>query len=120
MRYLSLLLFLSSITGFSQHDVVANHIDSTEKWSLHFQFTTIMQGHPAFHAPYAGQNSLSDTTDHALSVTSTFYLGRKLWKGAAFYFNPEIAGGKGIGTALGIAGFTNGECFHIGDPSPAL
>src|SRR5205823_5779177 len=56
----------------------------------------------------------------AFSVTSTLFLGRKLWRGASFYFNPEVAGGKGISSALGIAGFTNGECFRIGDPSPTL
>jgi high affinity Mn2+ porin len=31
-----------------------------------------------------------------------------------------MPGGKGIGGALGIAGFTNGECFRIGDPAPAV
>src|SRR4051812_28789200 len=90
--------------------------DSTEKWSWHYQFTGIMQGHPGFHAPYAGQNSLDSVREKAFSVTSTFYFGRRLWKGGEFYLNPEIAGGKGISSALGIAGFTNGECFRIGDP----
>ncbi|HEU4717532.1 MAG TPA: carbohydrate porin [Bacteroidia bacterium] len=94
--------------------------DSTEKWSWHYQFTGVMQGHAAFHAPYAGQNSLDSTAEQAFSVTSTFYFGRRLWTGGELYFNPEIAGGKGISSALGIAGFTNGECFRIGDPSPAL
>ncbi len=91
-----------------------------EKWSYHFQFTGVMQGHPSFHAPYAGPNSLSSEKESAFSVTSTFYLGRKLWKGASVYFNPEIAGGSGIGRTLGIAGFTNGECFRVADASPAL
>jgi high affinity Mn2+ porin len=94
--------------------------DSTEKWSWHYQFTGIMQGHPGFHASYAGQNSLDTVREKAFSVTSTFFLGRRLWKGGEFYLNPEIAGGKGISSALGIAGFTNGECFRIGDPSPAI
>src|ERR1044072_3713214 len=94
--------------------------DSTEKWSWHYQFTGIMQGHPGFNAPYAGQNSLGNMREKAFSVTSTFALGRRLWKGGEIYFNPEIAGGKGISSALGIAGFTNGECFRIGDPSPAV
>ncbi len=97
-----------------------NGKDSIEKWSYHFQFTGIMQGHPAFSAPYSGKNSLSNEQENAFSVTSTLYLGRKLWKGASFYFNPEVAGGKGISSATGIAGFTNGECFRIGDPTPAL
>ena len=102
---------------FSQ---TASAADSTEKWSWHFQFTGIMQGHPGVHAPYGGQNSLDSVREKAFSVTSTFYLGRRLWKNGEFYVNPEIAGGKGISSALGIAGFTNGECFRIGDPSPAL
>jgi high affinity Mn2+ porin len=98
----------------------ATENDTLEKWSYHFQFTGIAQGHAAFPAPYSGDNSLNSEQEKAFSVTSTLFLGRKLWKGAAFYFNPEMAGGKGISSALGIAGFTNGECFRIGDPSPAI
>jgi high affinity Mn2+ porin len=94
--------------------------DSIEKWSYHYQFTAVMQGHPAFKAPYAGNNSLDSIKEQALSITSTLFLGRKLWKGGSVYFNPEIAGGKGMSSALGIAGFTNGECFRIGSPDPAL
>lgn len=94
--------------------------DSLEKWCFHFQFTGIMQGHPPFHSAYSGKNSLKDSAEQAFSVTSTIYVGRKLWKGASIYFNPEVAGGKGISYALGIAGFTNGETFRIGDPAPSL
>ena len=39
---------------------------------------------------------------------------------AAVYFNPEVAGGSGLSGARGIAGFTNGETFRIGDPAPNL
>jgi high affinity Mn2+ porin len=94
--------------------------DSTENWNMHFQLTVIDQSHPAFKAAYSGQNSLSPEAEEALSLTTTLYIGRKLWKGAALYFNPEIAGGSGFSQARGIAGFTNGETFRIGDPSPAL
>ena len=48
------------------------------------------------------------------SVTSTAFLGRKLWSGASIYFNPEMAGGQGLSSTLGIAGFPNGETFRIG------
>src|SRR6202008_4167638 len=92
----------------------------TDKISTHFQLTSIMQGHPAFNAADIGQNSLSANKQQALSLTSTLFLGAKLWKGASVYFNPEVAGGRGIGSALGIAGFTNGECFRIGNPEPAI
>ena len=89
-------------------------------WSYHFQFTGILQGHPPIHAPYSGKNSLQSDYEQAYSVTSTLYLGRKLWKGAAIYFNPEMAGGSGVSSTLGIAGFPNGETFRIGDPAPTV
>ena len=100
--------------------LLANRFDSLEKWSLHFQFTSIWQGHPDFQAKYSGPNSLEKKAESALSVTSTLYLGRRLWKNASFFFNPEIAGGKGIGSVLGLAGAPNGETFRIGNPTPAL
>ena len=105
---------------------VSNDLNAQDKnsllkdsgWSVHFQFTAISQGHPAFHADYSGKNSLQPEKESALSVTSTLYLGRKLWKGASVFLNPEISGGRGISSALGIAGFTNGETFRIGDADP--
>ncbi|PWT70922.1 MAG: carbohydrate porin [Bacteroidetes bacterium] len=89
-------------------------------WNFHFQITGIIQAHPTFNAPYSGQNSLTPEGEKAFSVTSTIYLGRKLWKGAAIFFNPEMAGGRGIGSTLGIAGFPNGETFRIGNPEPVV
>ena len=93
---------------------------SDSGWNFHFQFTGIIQYNPAFQAPYSGQNSFLPASGRAFSVTSTAYIGRKLWKGAAIYFDPEMAGGKGLSSTLGIAGFPNGETFRIGDPSPVV
>lgn len=115
---LGLLLMVLTKTTAQQHITASG--DSTEKWSYHFQLTTVWQGHPAFHSPYSGTNSLQDNSEDALSLTTTLFTGRKLWKGAAVYFNPEIAGGTGISQALGMAGFPNGETFRIGDPKPEL
>ncbi|MFI5151757.1 MAG: carbohydrate porin [Chitinophagales bacterium] len=89
-------------------------------WSVHFQLTGVLQGHTSFQAPYSGQNSLQPASEKEYSVTSTLFIGRKLWKGAALYFNPEMAGGSGISRTLGIAGFPNGETFRIGDPEPTV
>ena len=91
-----------------------------ESWSYHFQMTLIEQGHLKIRSPYSGKNSLQGNAEQALSITSTFYLGRRLWKGGAVYFDPEIAGGKGISGAVGLAGFSNGETVRIGDPAPTL
>ncbi|HTA81501.1 MAG TPA: carbohydrate porin [Bacteroidia bacterium] len=96
--------------------------DSAKKgngWMFHYQLTAIDQYHGYFHAPYSGHNSLQDTTEQDMSVTSTLYLGRKLWKYAAVYFTPEISGGKGFSGTTGIAGFPNGEIYRVGNPTPA-
>ncbi|MBN9381381.1 MAG: carbohydrate porin [Chitinophagaceae bacterium] len=115
-----LLAFFLTILQTSAQSNGADELLKDSGWSYHFQFTGIVQGHPTFHAPYNGQNSLKPEHERAYSVTSTAYLGRRLWKGAAIYFNPEMAGGKGIGSTLGIAGFPNGETFRIGNPEPTV
>ncbi len=97
-----------------------NTVDSAEKWNMHFQVTVIDQSHTSFKAPYSGDNSLNPASEEALSITTTMYIGRKLWKGAALYFNPEVSGGSGVSSARGVAGFVNGETFRIGSPAPAL
>jgi high affinity Mn2+ porin len=131
---------LLSIVGlpspsFAQRDHNNNFLDSLSDWSLHLQFTTITQFHTRFRgAGYDGPNTLSARGDTALSVTTTLFLGRRLWRGAAVYLNPEIAGGLGVGhrdsqhpydqsgytPAVGVAGFPNGETFRIGSPRPAV
>lgn len=92
--------------------------DSIANWTLHIQVSTVYQYHPAFDVPYAGPKSLSNSADNALSITHTIFLGRKLWKGAIFYFNPELTGGNGFSGATGIAGFPNGEIYRVGNPTP--
>ena len=123
MKWYNRLLgcLVSAIACFSS--VSAQENDGLLKdsgWSYHFQFTGILQGHPSFSAPYSGQNSLQPAREQAFSVTSTLYLGRKLWKGASAYFDPEMVAGKGVSTTLGVAGFPNGETFRIGDPAPSV
>ncbi|SRR5579871_75619 len=88
-------------------------------YSCHFQLTVIGQAHAGFKAAYSGANSLSNQAESgATSVTSTLFLGRRLWSGAAVYFDPEISGGAGLSYSLGVAGALNGETYRIGDPSP--
>ncbi len=90
-------------------------------WSAHFQLTVIAQSHSGFKAKYSGMNSLQDTVElGATSITSTVFLGRKLWKGAAAYFNPELSGGRGLSYAVGVAGALNGETYRIGDAAPVV
>lgn len=90
-------------------------------WSYHFQMTVISQSHAGFRAAYKGMNSLADSTEiGATSMTGTLFLGRKLWKGAALYFNPEVSGGRGLSFAVGVAGALNGETYRVGNPEPSV
>lgn len=109
-----LLLFYNS-TGYAQDALLKD-----SGWNFHFQFTGIIQYNPSFQAPYSGQNSFLPEKAHAFSVTTTAYIGRKLWQGAAIYFDPEMAGGTGLSSTLGIAGFPNGETFRIGAAQPVV
>ncbi|HXD78885.1 MAG TPA: carbohydrate porin [Puia sp.] len=90
-------------------------------WSNHFQLTVINQIHSGFEAAYTGSNSLADSVEPAAtSVTTTLFLGRKLWKNAAVYANPEVSGGRGLSYSVGVAGALNGETYRIGNPEPVL
>jgi high affinity Mn2+ porin len=90
------------------------------KHNLHFQLTTVTQHKYPFTAPYTGTNSLTGKRETQSTMTATIFFGLKLWKNSALYFNPEIAGGSGVSSARGIADFTNGEAFRVGNPAPSI
>lgn len=125
-RIVSILILLLPFIGHAQAPVLSRMIgneklgkrDSVANWTIHAQLTTIYQYHPAFHADYSGLNSLSANSDAAISLTTTIFLGRKLWNGAAIYCNPELTGGQGLSGAHGIAGFPNGDIYRVGSPIP--
>ncbi len=115
----NLLPFLILCCLRSQAQIITDSI-AQQNWSLHLQATVIPQYHFNFTAKYTGNNSLQTSEGTKISFTSTYYIGRRLWKNAAFYFNPEIAGGEGLSKATGVAGFVNGETFRIGSAAPKL
>lgn len=86
--------------------------------NLHIQSTIVSQEHGDFSSPYSGQNSLSPSYDNQTSITWTVFGGLRLWRGAEFYVNPELAGGSGFNKTTGVAGFPNGEIYRVDDPSP--
>ncbi len=110
------IIIYSSVNGqFKDFNVNENRSsDSLADWTVHFQNTTVFQTHPAFKAKYAGLNSLDNSQESATSNTTTLFIGRKLWKNAAFYFNPELTGGNGLSKTKGLAGFSNGEIYRVG------
>ena len=90
-----------------------------ELFSLHFQSTMVTAYHPAFSAKYSGEHSLSSSSESATAFVSTLYADRRLWPGGELLFNPEISGGKGLSSTLGVAAFPTGIVYRVGDPAPA-
>ncbi len=91
-----------------------------DRFSIHAQTTVITQFKPAFAAKYTGVNSLVPQKENVLSLTSTLFLGVRLWKGAGIFINPEIAGGSGLSGSLGVGASANGETFRVASPAPSF
>ncbi len=83
-------------------------------WSVHGQTTSIVQGYPAFRAPYSGPNSLTPSGEVRDTVSATGFVGLGLWNGAALYYDPELFQGLGLSDTKGLAGFPNGEAQKAG------
>jgi high affinity Mn2+ porin len=107
---------LAGDVGSSSQPLGINPLD-TENWSTHGQTTFVGQYAAPFHAPYHGANSL-DPNIARETWDVTFYLGRRLWDGAALWINPEIDQGYGLSNTLGVAGFTSGEAYKVGFTHP--
>src|SRR5262249_39152596 len=54
-----------------------------------------------------GGNSFQSDAEHATSRVETLYSGFRITRGLEILFDVESAGGNGLSSALGIAGFTN-------------
>src|SRR5215470_17442833 len=75
-------------------------------WNVFFQATSIGQYHPSFPALYSGPLSLLSHPEAEVSITWTLFLGLRLGN-TQFYFDPEVAGGRGFSGTNGIADFPN-------------
>lgn len=113
-------VFLSASVAFGQAEQGPKEgaPPAPEDWSYHFQSTVVIQGRGSMTSPYAGPNSFSADRENATTLTATLFLGRRLWEGAAIYFDPEVAGGSGLSKTLGIAGAPNGEAVRAAAPAP--
>ncbi len=121
MKLYKSAIMLCFLYNINTYKVKAQNIIDTinHTWSFHFQQTSVYQWHYNFDASYSGDFSLSNKTEDAISLTSTLFIARSLWKNANLVFNPELAGGSGLSQARGLAGFCNGETFRVGDPRPS-
>ena len=88
-----------------------------QTWSLYFQTTSVGQYHGSFNSPYEGTLSLLSHAEAEASLTATLFFGLK-WKNTGFYFDPEVAGGRGFSGANGVANFPNGEITRVNSATP--
>jgi hypothetical protein len=79
----------------------------TSKWWFSGQANIVFQAHGDFYAQYSGTNSLHNKAETATSRVLTFFSGYEFTPNTMAYLDVEESGGKGLSTALGLAGFTN-------------
>lgn len=82
------------------------HSETSRYW-ISGQANVIFQWHPTFPAKYSGTNSLTAQAQSATTHVLTLYTGYELTHTTEVFFDLEYASGGGIGTALGLAGYTN-------------
>src|SRR5882672_2058772 len=97
-----------------------------EPGPLHIQATVATQAHPGFQAAYSGNrpgtggNSLRSDGESATSVVMDLSLTLRPWAGTELVFQPELAGGRGLSSTLGVAAFPSGEVYRVGNPEPTI
>jgi len=86
------------------------HPENSLYW-LSGQANIIFQGRLPFHSPYEGTNSFRSSAEYKTSLVGTLYTALRRNRSdrfnTDFIFDIEIAGGRGLSEALGLAGFTN-------------
>jgi len=82
------------------------HSETSRYW-ISGQANIVFQGHPAFPAKYTGPNSLTPGAQSATTHILTLYTGYELSQTTEVFADVEYATGGGIGSAFGLAGYTN-------------
>src|SRR5947208_16435344 len=83
-----------------------------------YQATVATQAHPSFDAAYSGKNSLKAAAESSTSVVMDLSAELGLWEGATLTLAPELAGGRGLSSTLGIAAYPSGDVYRVGNPEP--
>jgi high affinity Mn2+ porin len=120
-KYHLALVAMAGSSLWGQANVPADNTstaDPPERWNLYYQATSIGQHHGTFNSPYIGAFSLQDYPERDVSLTTTLFFGLRLDQNTQFYFDPEIAGGKGLSNVNGLANAPNGELPRVQSATP--
>jgi high affinity Mn2+ porin len=85
----------------------------TARYWISGQANIIVQGHPTFPAQYSGPNSLTAWAQSATTHVVTLYTGYELTPRTEVFFDLEDATGDGIGSANGLAGYSNLDSVRL-------
>jgi len=89
-----------------------------EAYSLHIQGTYTTQGHPKFSSAIAdGAQSMKAQRQMAETGDITLFAGLRIG-GLEVYINPEMDQGFGPSGTYGVAAYTTGEAYKVGQYSP--
>lgn len=82
------------------------HSETSRYW-ISGQANVILEWHPKFPAKYTGPNSLTPGAQSATTHVLTLFTGYQLTHTTEVFADVESATGGGIGSALGLAGYTD-------------
>lgn len=89
---------------------MAPHAEGGRYW-VSGQANIIFQGRLPFHSLYEGPNSFKNSAEYKTSMIGTLYTAvrptRSVRYNTDLIFDMELAAGRGLSEALGLAGFTN-------------
>lgn len=105
MRLSLLVLMASAAVAHADDTYLVDHPDA--RWWLSAQVNSILQAQPGFHSPYEGDNSFRPDDHAQISYVTTVFAGYEVTSTTTIIVTGESAGGGGLSTALGLAGFTN-------------
>jgi high affinity Mn2+ porin len=83
-----------------------------EPFQVNGQVNVIAQTVGRFRSPYAGPNSFLARRESEASETYTLFFGSRLRPNFELYADGELAAGKGLSSAFGIAGFVNNDVIR--------
>ena len=93
------------------------HSETSRYW-ISGQANVILQWHPKFPAQYTGTNSLTPEAQSATTHVLTLYAGYELTHTTEVFADMEDATGGGVGSALGLAGYTNLDSVRLVEGLP--
>ena len=106
-----------SDSGDHEQLTVFPHSESSRYW-ISGQANVVFQWHPSFPAQYSGQNSLTPGAHSATTHILTLYTGYALTHTTEAFADLEGATGGGIGSAFGLAGYTNLDAVRTAQGIP--